>query len=257
MLVFLFLTACNSDFNTNQKDIKYHSSKKKLKSNNRKLKPKKEVTQNQKEDPNQRTNSLLDDLRNLIEKANENRKIYEKKLEKEPSNQYEILAFKELFWQDSSGESVTADTKRSKDYRKQTYATLNDININELKTFSKIVVSAKQTQILINIVRSFGAALDDVIVYLYPKKDNLDKLEIADLQKLKNSFEKLLSIKEGVSKMLNQLLLDYKNDTNSIQTDTAKLEPHIISFSNQMLEKQKEAEAIRTEICSIKNLKMY
>ncbi|ACN53375.1 conserved hypothetical protein (plasmid) [Borreliella spielmanii A14S] len=28
MLVFLFLTACNSDFNTNQKDIKYHSSKK-------------------------------------------------------------------------------------------------------------------------------------------------------------------------------------------------------------------------------------
>ncbi|ACN53404.1 conserved hypothetical protein (plasmid) [Borreliella spielmanii A14S] len=52
------------------------------------------------------------------------------------------MSFKELFWQDSSGESVTADTKRSKDYRKQTYATLNDININELKTFSKIVVSA-------------------------------------------------------------------------------------------------------------------
>ncbi len=40
--------------------------------------------------------------------------------------------------------------------------------------------------------------------------------------------------------MLNQLLLDYKNDTNSIQTDTAKLEPHIISFSNQILEKQKK-----------------
>ncbi|WP_418454740.1 CRASP family complement regulator-acquiring lipoprotein (plasmid) [Borreliella spielmanii] len=64
-------------------------------------------------------------------------------------------------------------------------------------------------------------------------------------------------ILKGVSKMLNQLLLDYKNDTNSIQTDTAKLEPHIISFSNQILEKQKEAGTIRTEICSIKNLKMY
>ncbi|WP_373589132.1 CRASP family complement regulator-acquiring lipoprotein, partial [Borreliella afzelii] len=114
------------------------------------------------------------------------RKKYEKKLKEESEDQYGILAFKELFWQDSSGESVTADTKRSKDYRKQTYATLNNININELKTFSEIVVLAKQTHILINIVRSFGAALDDVIVCLYPKKDILDKLEISDLQKLKN-----------------------------------------------------------------------
>uniref|UniRef100_UPI003AF66EBD virulence associated lipoprotein n=2 Tax=Borreliella afzelii TaxID=29518 RepID=UPI003AF66EBD len=154
-----------------------------------------------------------------------------------------------------SGESVTADTKRSKDYRKQTYATLNNININELKTFSEIVVLAKQTHILINIVRSFGAALDDVIVCLYPKKDILDKLEISDLQKLKNLLEKLLSTKADVSKMLNQLLLDYQNDTNSIQTDTAKLEPRVTTFSKQMLEKQKEAENIRNEIFTIqKNL---
>ncbi len=32
MFVFLFL-ACNPDFNTNQKDVKYQSSKKRLKSN--------------------------------------------------------------------------------------------------------------------------------------------------------------------------------------------------------------------------------
>ncbi|MGF7101841.1 protein involved in sex pheromone biosynthesis [Borreliella kurtenbachii] len=28
MAVFLFLTACNPDFNTNQKDVKHQSSKK-------------------------------------------------------------------------------------------------------------------------------------------------------------------------------------------------------------------------------------
>ncbi len=39
MLVFLFLTACNSDFNTNQKDVKYQYSKKILKSNQKVLKP--------------------------------------------------------------------------------------------------------------------------------------------------------------------------------------------------------------------------
>ncbi|MBB6043500.1 hypothetical protein HNP68_001122 [Borrelia yangtzensis] len=33
MFVLLFLTACNPSFNTNQKEIKYPYSKKKLKSN--------------------------------------------------------------------------------------------------------------------------------------------------------------------------------------------------------------------------------
>nr|AAU85948.1 hypothetical protein BGP098 [Borreliella bavariensis PBi] len=47
MFIVLFLTACNPDFNLNQKYIKYHSSKKRLKPNKKKLKPKKEVTQNQ------------------------------------------------------------------------------------------------------------------------------------------------------------------------------------------------------------------
>lgn len=79
MFVFLFL-ACNPDFNTNQKDVKYQSSKKRLKSNKKGFKPKTEVTQNQELDPNERIkNTLIDDLRNLIEKANADRKKYEKK----------------------------------------------------------------------------------------------------------------------------------------------------------------------------------
>ncbi|WP_029359622.1 MULTISPECIES: CRASP family complement regulator-acquiring lipoprotein [Borreliella] len=54
---------------------------------------------------------------------------------------------------------------------------------------------------------------------LYPKKDILDKLEISDLQKLKNLLEKLLSTKADISKTLKQLLLDYQNNENSIKTD--------------------------------------
>ncbi|OEN14740.1 hypothetical protein BHF43_26465 [Escherichia coli] len=54
---------------------------------------------------------------------------------------------------------------------------------------------------------------------LYPKKDILDKLEISDLQKLKNLLEKLLSTKADISKTLKQLLLDYQNNENYIKTD--------------------------------------
>ncbi len=92
MFVFLFLIACNPDFNTNQKDIKSNSSKKRLKSNKQKLKPKKEVTQNQR-----MKKTLLNDLKNLIETASADIEKYVKKLEEEPANQYGILAFKELF----------------------------------------------------------------------------------------------------------------------------------------------------------------
>ncbi|ACN92253.1 hypothetical protein [Borreliella burgdorferi] len=55
LFVFLFL-ACNPDFNTNQKDMKYQSSKKGLKSNKKRLKSNKkgltpiaEASSNQKE----------------------------------------------------------------------------------------------------------------------------------------------------------------------------------------------------------------
>ncbi len=82
MFVFLFLTACNPDFNTNQKDVKHQSSRKRVKSNQKRLKsnqkglkPKTEVDQNQEADQNKITkNTLLDNLRNLIEKVNKDRK---------------------------------------------------------------------------------------------------------------------------------------------------------------------------------------
>ncbi|ABH02503.1 putative lipoprotein, Borrelia protein family PFam60 (plasmid) [Borreliella afzelii PKo] len=93
-----------------------------------------------------------------------------------------------------------------------------------------------------------------MILFLYPKKDALDKLEISNLEKLKNSFEKLLFMKSIVSDMLNQLLLDYQDDKNFIKTDTTKLESHTTTLQNQILEKNKEGTELGGDILSIKDL---
>ncbi|WP_418885546.1 virulence associated lipoprotein [Borreliella tanukii] len=280
IFVFLFLTACNPDFNTNQKDVKYHSSKKRLKSNKKRLKsnkkgltPKTEVPQNQEAksnqeigqnqkadqsqevDPNKRTkNTLLNDLRNLIEKANKYRETYVKKSKEEPGDQYGIEAFKGLFWSDAAHESIANDTEKSKNYRKETYCALNDIDITKLKELSKIIILSKRSAILFNAIREFGRIIDIVILFLYPKKDALEKLEISNLKKLKNSFEKLLSMKSIVSDMLNQLLLDYQDDRDSIKTDTTKLESHATKLHNQILEKIKGVTELGEDILSIKAL---
>lgn len=85
-----------------------------------------------------------------------------------------------------------------------------------------------------------GSAIDDVIVSLYSKKDTLNKLEILDLESLKNSFEKLLSIRTVVSEMINQLLLDYKFNKNSIKTNNIELEFHVYARLKQIIKKVKK-----------------
>ncbi|WLN25621.1 MULTISPECIES: virulence associated lipoprotein [Borreliella] len=54
-----------------------------------------------------------------------------------------------------------------------------------------------------------GGVLDVVTDRLYPKKSNLDKLNTSDLEKIKESFEKILSIIKSVSETSKQILLDY------------------------------------------------
>ncbi|WP_215540839.1 virulence associated lipoprotein [Borreliella bavariensis] len=265
MLVFLFLTACNPDFNTNQKDVKHQSSKKRLKSNQKRLKsnqkglkPKAEVTQNQEEvqnqeaDQNKKTkNTLLDDLKKLIEEAKEDREKYVKKLQEEPLNQYEILAFNDLFWQDGSGENASQNTERSKEYRRNVYGALNAIDTNKLKDLSVILRLSKQSQGILNALNSLGGSLDETIVCLSSKKDTLDdELDISNLEKLKNSFEKLLSTRTVVSEMINQLLLDYQYGKDSIQTNNTKLE----SYANELFIK---IEAKSNEAYDLKNSILY
>ncbi|MBB6208463.1 virulence associated lipoprotein [Borreliella lanei] len=266
LFVFLFL-ACNPDFNTNQKDIKYQSSKKGLKSNKKGLKPKTKTNLNQKEVPNQESNSkkeedinkktkntLLDNLRNLIETAKKDNDKYVQKLKEESSSQYGILAFKDLFWLDGTNEQLSANTERSRAYRKRTYSILNTIDDDALKNFSEIVIASGQTQGIFNNLNSLGGAFEEVVDFLYPKKDNLEKLETSVLEKLKDSLENFLERKKIASEMMHKLLLDYKNNTNRIQTDKNELKSHADTLFNQMTKTTKEALKLKNDICSIENL---
>ncbi|KEO61837.1 virulence associated lipoprotein [Borreliella garinii] len=266
MFVFLFLTACNPDFNNNQKDVKHQSSKKRVKSNQKRLKsnqkglkPKTEVDQNQEVDQNKITkNTLLDNLRNLIEKINKDRKKYVKILEEEPLNQYGILAFKELSWEGAQ-ETAADNIEKAKIYRQRTYSVLNDFDTNEFKKFSEITMLSTQQQGLFNSFNSFGATIEDTFVFLLcpNKKDNLEKLEISDLENLKNSIEKFLSIKTMISTILTQFLLDYESNKNSIKTDNSKLNSYLATISNQIEEQNAEAIKLKNDIFSIENLKSY
>ncbi|MGF7101848.1 virulence associated lipoprotein [Borreliella kurtenbachii] len=267
LFVFLFL-ACNTDFNTKAKDMKYQSSKKRLKSKKKGLKPKTEANLIQKEGLNQEEssanqkkdrdtdpkNTLLNALRNSIDKAHANNEKYEKKLKEEPKEQYGIEAFKTLGWSSSPGEKVAADTERAKRYRKNTYSILNTINDNQLKEFSEIVMLSGQIQGIFNTIEAIEYTLSSLIVpSLYSKKGNLEKLEISNLEKLKDSFEKVLSIKTTISKMMHQLLLDYQNDTNHIKTDNNKLKSHADTLYNQISEKKKKVEKLKDDIFLIIN----
>ncbi|WP_234930721.1 virulence associated lipoprotein, partial [Borreliella garinii] len=93
---------------------------------------------------------------------------------------------------------------------------LNAFDTNKLKELSEIILLSGQTDNLLKIFKELGSAIDDVIASLYSKKDTLNELEILDLKNLKNLFEKLLSTKTVVSEILNQLLLDYKDDKDFI-----------------------------------------
>ncbi|XOU12856.1 virulence associated lipoprotein (plasmid) [Borreliella americana] len=156
-------------------------------------------------------------------------------------------------WPSLPGEKVAENTERSKSYRKRTYSILtNTISDDELKNFSKIVESSGQIQGIFNIFNSLGGAFEDVVAFLYPKKDSLEKLETSHLEKLKDSLEKFLSTKTTISEIMHQLLLDYQNNINSIQIDE-KLKSHIEDIYNQITEKTKEAEKFKNDIYSIYN----
>ncbi|WP_210372505.1 virulence associated lipoprotein [Borreliella garinii] len=241
IFVCIFLAACNSDSNTNEKRI-----------------PGKGVTSNQVADYDGKIkNKLLDDLINLIEKANADREKYVKKMEEEPSDQYGMLAvFGSMYWAESPRELISdTSSERSIRYRRHVYSILlNAIETNELKKFSEIRILSIKVLEIFSLFNLFGSTLDDVVVHLYSKKDTLGKLDTSNLKRLKNLFEKLLSIKTIVSKMSKHLLLDYQNNKNSIKTDKTKLGSYVVALSNQIQEKYNEAERLKSEIILIYTL---
>ncbi len=258
--VFLLLNACNSDFNTNQKDIKYPFDKEKSKSNteasskqeglNReKLKPSMESDPKQEEDPNKKIkNTLLNDLINLIETANEHKEKYIKRMEEEPADQYG-MGFDTRTW-GKGQEDASANTERSIRFRRHTYTVLSTIDTKDLKELGNIIKLSGSGN-LFNLFSDLGIVFDIVTVHLYSKKDILDKLDISVLEKLKEVFEKILSTMKNISEILNQLLLDYQDDKNLIRTDAAKLKSYANTLVNQIQEKTEEAEGLQKVIKSI------
>ncbi|WP_424632687.1 virulence associated lipoprotein [Borreliella lusitaniae] len=241
IFVFLFLNACNTDFNTNKKDVESPPS------STKESKPSTKLDPNQEKDLNKK-NILLNDLRNLIELANEHKEKYIKKMSEEPSDQYG-LPFDRLGW-GAGTENISSNTERSKRFRRHTYTVLSTINTDELKELSNILKGVKELHIF-NHFSTLGGVLDIVTDHLYPKKDALDKLDTSDLEKLKNNLEKILSTITTVSEMIKKLTLDYKNNENPIKTDNTELESHINTLYNQIQEKAIEAEKLRDEIKSI------
>ncbi|ABH02238.1 putative lipoprotein, Borrelia protein family PFam60 (plasmid) [Borreliella afzelii PKo] len=194
IFIFLFLNACSLDFDTKHKDIKSPSNK--------------ELKLGIEEDLNKEIkNKLLNDLKNLIETANAHKEKYIKIMEKELSNQYG-MNFTKLGWGPGK-EKVSDNTERSIKFRRHTYTLLSAIDIKELKEFADIMKLSIKKDVIYNLFSSLGVDLDIVTNRLYPKKDTLDKLDTSDLQKLKNSLEKILSIIKNISEMSKQLLLDY------------------------------------------------
>ncbi|WKC77456.1 virulence associated lipoprotein [Borreliella valaisiana] len=261
IFLFLFLNACTPDFSTNRKNLNP--------SNKTKMKPSTKIIPNQKEkkveeqeveeqeveeeqeDINQKT--LLNDLINLIEEANAKKEKYIKKMAEEPSDQYGMLAFDDLGWGKGT-ESISDNTQRSIRYRRHTYTLLSLIDDNELKEFSNIIMITNKTNSLLSNFSNLGGVLDVVTDRLYPKKSNLDKLNTSDLEKIKESFEKILSIIKSVSETSKQILLDYQNNKNLIKTDVEKLKSYLDILCNQMRKKAMEAEKLQKIILSIKNL---
>ncbi|WP_234930287.1 virulence associated lipoprotein, partial [Borreliella garinii] len=84
--------------------------------------------------------------------------------------------------------------------------------------------------------------------------DALDELDISDLEKLKQSLEKVLSIIKIISEESKQLLLDYQSDKNSIKTDVTKLTSQVDILNNQMEKKVTEAENLQDAILLIWHL---
>ncbi|WP_420025691.1 virulence associated lipoprotein [Borreliella valaisiana] len=165
-------------------------------------------------------------------------------MEKEPQDQYNMLVFEKISWGEGT-ERINTNTDRSIRTRRHTYTLLDTIDDNELKEFSDMILRTEGGLFIFGVYNSLGGTLDIVSDYFYPKRDTLNKLDISNLEKIKESFEKILSTVKFVSEASKQLLLDYRNDKDLIKTDKNKLESHVDALRKQMLEKALEVEKLR------------
>ncbi|WP_210370928.1 virulence associated lipoprotein, partial [Borreliella garinii] len=198
-------------------------------------------------------NKLLNDLNNLIEAANAHKEKYIKIMEKEPDDQYG-MAFGGMKWRSGSPGNLSDNSEKSRKYRRNVYTILSNIDTKDLKEFSDMLQLTSRMANIFNHLYAFGDIFDIVTDQLYSEKDALDELDISDLEKLKQSLEKVLSIIKIVSEESKQLLLDYQSDKNSIKTDVTKLTSQVDILDNQMGKKVTEAENLQDAILIIWHL---
>lgn len=219
MYVFLLLNSCSADHDT-ETAIKKHIDKAKS------------------SHINKTKNIYIDEIKNLIE-------IPKATIDK---NKISPIKPEEQKTVDSQadGEIFTIDT-RAFDFISTFLAE------NEIDEFITIFNKPKQKSIaakVLNTIAILELEVEKTINHLFLKKDALDKAKISDLKKIKNSLEQLFSIRKFFSKTIKQILLDYQKNKNSIKTDDSQLNSYLDTLSNQLNEKNKEVNNLRTTILS-------
>uniref|UniRef100_UPI001CB701B5 virulence associated lipoprotein n=1 Tax=Borreliella bavariensis TaxID=664662 RepID=UPI001CB701B5 len=104
---------------------------------------------------------------------------------------------------------------------------------------------------ILNSIAILELNLERIINHLSLETDALDKVKISDLKKIGNSLEQFFSIRTIVSTEIKQILLDYRENKNSIKTDDSKLETYLSEKLNRFNEKKKENDNLKTTILSI------
>ncbi len=233
-----------------EEELKKKQQEEELKKKQQEEELKKKQQEEEKEElrKQQLKNTLSNDLKKQIESAYNFKEKYVKSMEKEPEDHYGMTSFRGLNWGPGT-EDISDNTERSIRYRRHTYTVLSPLDPHELKEFANIIQDINKLASVASIFNSFsaiGGALDIVSDHLYFKKDNLDKLDIADLEILKNSFEQILYIKGSVAGKAKKLLLDYKN----LKTDINKLKSYSNELVNGIKQQALEAENLEELIVS-------
>ncbi|WP_421136287.1 CRASP family complement regulator-acquiring lipoprotein (plasmid) [Borreliella yangtzensis] len=220
MYVFLLLNSCSADHDT-ETAIKKHIDKAKS------------------SHINKTRNIYIDEIKNLIEipkATTDKNKISPIKPEGQKTVDSQV-----------DGEILTID-KRAFDFISTFLAE------NEIDEFITIFNKPKQKSIaakVLNTIAILELEVEKTINHLFLKKDTLDKAKTLDLKKIKNSLEQLFSIRDFFSKTVKQILLDYQKNKNSIKTDDSQLNSYFDTLLNQLNEKNKEVNNLKTTILSI------
>ncbi|MBB6208460.1 virulence associated lipoprotein [Borreliella lanei] len=211
MCVFLLLNSCTANHDT-KPEIKKHVDKTK--------------------------NEYINEIKNLIATTKES--IDKRKLlQAKPVDQNLV--------NDKNNKKVFEIDKRAFDFIN---SFLTDDEFNKFSTiFHK--TKLKSPGKVLNSIAILELNIEQVINHLDLKKETLDKANTSDLENIKNSLEKLFSIRNFFSTIIKRILLDHQNNENSIKLDDSKSETYFNTIYNQFNEKNKKVRNLKKTILSM------